>query len=1004
MKNFLLTAVIAASAAMPVMAGTALPYSETFDTAADFATMTVVDANSDNKTWYHSDYYKSAMIDYSDDSSMDDWLILPAFSLAPGGTYTFEMDARCYSSFLGTERFEVKMGTAATAAAMTETVVGETLLKTDKFQHFTQKITVATAGTYYIGIHCISDAERRGMLVDNIALSAGVAAESPAAVTDLTLTPEPTGLNKVTVAFTAPARTSTGVSLTALDKVEIYRDKALIKAISPVAPGQPVTFVDETVTAGNHSYMAVAYSATGRGLEASADVFVGPGKPSAVGNFKVKETTPGDVEITWSAPTTDEKGNRIDPSLITYKVVSYEIVLDSYFTESDIVEGLADTRYVHHAIDAGKGQRFIAYGVYAETISGKSTAVKTALFPVGTNYSVPFAESFAGGKASSLWRSEVAKNQSTAPAWTPLTDEDVADLASRDGDGGYVAMLGENTDDSARYYSGKIDLSGLQNPVLSFYTFNFGNGSNNDDENVLEIYGGTGSGFNLIKSMEIKEVGEYGWNKVILPLTAYKDKVVQVVFTGVTKNYLAIPLDAITVGEAPARDLAAVSLSIPETVTTGQYFDIEVDVENAGTQSVGGYVVELYRNGEKIQEAEGPELYSCTRTQVGFSDRLEVIDNGDNEYYAKVVCEGDENPANNTTAVVKAVAEAPEYPVATNLKATRSGNAVTLTWTAPDLSTAKPEATTDSFEAYESFATQGVGGWTFTDMDNAQVGKFQGITFPGITYEGSVQSFWVMDASMEGANASFAAHSGGKYIAQIFNYDGSQCDDWAISPELKGIAQTVSFYAKSYSSIPSYAETFEVLYSTTDTSTDHFVKLGTYENVPNAWTRYDVALPEGAKHFAIRCVSEGCYMLFVDDVTFVAAGATHGLEVEGYNVYRNRQKITEQPVSGTQFVDTAAPDGENKYMVTVAYNKGESVPGNEVVAGEAGVEAVDGDNVAITALDGKIVVDGATAQTVIMQPNGAIVYTGTGSHVEAAVAQGVYIVKTGVKVTKVIVK
>ena len=131
-----------------------------------------------------------------------------------------------------------------------------------------------------------------GMLVDNIALSAGVAAESPAAVTDLTLTPEPTGLNKVTVAFTAPARTSTGVSLTALDKVEIYRDKALLKAISPVAPGQPVTFVDETVTAGNHSYIAVAYSATGRGLEASADVFVGPGKPSAVGNFKVKKRRP----------------------------------------------------------------------------------------------------------------------------------------------------------------------------------------------------------------------------------------------------------------------------------------------------------------------------------------------------------------------------------------------------------------------------------------------------------------------------------------------------------------------------------------------------------------------------------------------------------------------------------------------------------------------------------------------------------------------------------------
>ena len=105
MKNFLLTAVIAASAAMPVMAGTALPYSETFDTAADFATMTVVDANSDNKTWYHSDYYKSAMIDYSDDSSMDDWLILPAFSLAPGGTYTLRDGCPVLQQLLGHRAF-----------------------------------------------------------------------------------------------------------------------------------------------------------------------------------------------------------------------------------------------------------------------------------------------------------------------------------------------------------------------------------------------------------------------------------------------------------------------------------------------------------------------------------------------------------------------------------------------------------------------------------------------------------------------------------------------------------------------------------------------------------------------------------------------------------------------------------------------------------------------------------------------------------------------------------
>ena len=46
----------------------------------------------------------------------------------------------------------------------------------------------------------------------------------------------------------------------------------------------------------------------------------------------------------------------------------------------------------------------------------------------------------------------------------------------------------------------------------------------------------------------------------------------------------------------------------------------------------------------------------------------------------------------------------------------------------------------------------------------------------------------------------------------MFAYDDSQVDDWAISPALSGNAQTISFYAKSYSK--DYPEKIEVLYST----------------------------------------------------------------------------------------------------------------------------------------------------------------------------------------------
>ncbi len=1000
MNRYLLATLITATA-LQASAATALPYSESFDTASGFATMTVVDANGDGRTWYYNSYAQAAQADYSDSKDMDDWLILPAFSLQPAKTYTLELDAKCYSSFFGKEQFEIKMGTTAAAEAMTTDVLASTTLSSDKFQHFKQDISVTEAGTYYIGIHCTSAVDRRGIQVDNIALSAGVEQESPAAVADLTLQPDSRGLNKVTVSFTAPTTTTAGNTLGSISKMEVYRDKSLIKTFTTVAPGDKMSFVDETVTAGDHTYMVVAYSGTGRGYEASESVFVGPGIPVSVTDLVTTEISPGVVQLTWGAPKTDKNGNEIDPSLITYKVVTYEIVNGSYYVEEDLADNITTTSYTHPAIAADAGQKFAAYGVYAVTVSGKSDAYKTPLFPVGTSYATPFSESFADGNAATLWRSEVANYQGTAPEWAIVSEAEVSNLTSRDGDNGMVIMLGENENDCARFYSGKIDLNGLAVPALSFYVYNFGDKTN---ANPLLVFCSAGEGYRLIANTTVGKTGGRGWNKVIVPLTEFKDKVVRLVFSGTVKSYTAIPIDVIKVGERPLTDLAAVSMSFPDEMTAGEYFDIEVDVENAGTETVSNYTVELYRNGEKIQQYEGVSIDSCEHQQFVFSDCIGVVDNAENTYQARVVCNDDENPADNITAEETITVAMPEYPTVGNVKATNTTDAVTLTWDEPDLSTALPETTTDTFEDYTSFATTGVGGWTFADLDGAQVGKLD-LVIPGITYEGSHQSFWVMDASMEGANASYAAHSGNKYLAQIFNYDNSQCDDWAISPELNGKAQTVSFFARSYSSMAGYAETFEVLYSTTGTDTGSFTTLGTYANVPNAWTRYNVALPEGAKYFAIRCISEGCYMLLIDDVTYTAAGAVHGLTVEGYNVYRNKEKLNSEPIAATQFTDANPLNSIADYVVTAVYNKGESTASQPVtVDREGSVSAIAADAPTIRTSHGTIIVDGAHGTVTVSTLSGAVVYNAATAHAEIPVLEGVYLVKAGTTVVKVIVK
>lgn len=54
----------------------------------------------------------------------------------------------------------------------------------------------------------------------DIAISGATSLSAPGQVTDLTLTADPNGAEKVTVKFRAPSVTLGGATLTALDKVE----------------------------------------------------------------------------------------------------------------------------------------------------------------------------------------------------------------------------------------------------------------------------------------------------------------------------------------------------------------------------------------------------------------------------------------------------------------------------------------------------------------------------------------------------------------------------------------------------------------------------------------------------------------------------------------------------------------------------------------------------------------------------------------------------------------
>ncbi len=241
-----------------------LPYVNTLDDMDDWEWFTVVDANEDGSTWHwYSD--GQASYKYNDANNADDWLFTPAFRLEAGKTYVFSLDANVSSSAYA-ETFEVKMGGAPTAEAMTADVVAGTSIDSEMPVAFANKtITVAETGTYYFGIHVTSPADQSSLRIDNVTVDERILT-APVAVTDLAVTPA-SDKAAATITFTAPTMTIGGADLTAITKAEILRDGEVIATLTDVKPGEAQSYVDddESLASGIYSYQVLCYTADGKG-------------------------------------------------------------------------------------------------------------------------------------------------------------------------------------------------------------------------------------------------------------------------------------------------------------------------------------------------------------------------------------------------------------------------------------------------------------------------------------------------------------------------------------------------------------------------------------------------------------------------------------------------------------------------------------------------------------------------------------------------------------------
>lgn len=970
------------------------PYLNDFEADDCLGGWTIENCNGDDVTWW----WENGEVRNSFSSmAADDWLITPPVRLEKGKAYYVHMDVRGTST-TWTERIEIKYGRTPDAAGMTETLIPALELTTNDPINIGELLAPLESGIYYIGLHSISDPDQLEIVVDNFQIDEGTSALSPGTVSNFKVTPDIDGALSAVVSLNAPAVDIAGEPLAEVTKVELYRGDVLLNTFEDLAPGDLLSYSDNVDAEGLYTYRAIGYNRFGTGLSSEVTNFIGVNRaempPSATASAQVGS---GVVTVTWEPSTVDVNGNPLRASNVRYNV--YRIQGNS---RELLEENLDVLTYSFSAVEPGE-QKFVQCAVFAVTGAGESDGRVTDMVAVGTPYE-GLDENFADGDV----RYDFAAESIEGATWELCTDARFNDIKSRDGDNGFLSCKMNGYGSGAEFVTGLVSLDKFDKPGTSFYVYNVVDGVD-DDDNIVKVMvrDADGGEYSTLLEGTVNDLcnGVQGWNRLTVSLADYAGKVVQVKYVTMAGVYMYTCLDDLFIGHLAEFDLMTRSVAVPDYAVCGSEFEVKAVISNEGTGRSGVAYADLYADGKVVSTLEIPALDPGFRADATFVHTMPCLASEPMACMVVVRYEADENNDNDSSVSVEVRPLDSTLPGVRELKGEVSGGNVALSWREPDLSNAIPVMTED-FEGGQGFADT-FGDWTFVDVDGSPVGGFQTMDVPGITIGKTTGSFWVWDtAELASDNLTFAAHSGTKYLFSLFREDDGESDNWAISPELNGSSQTISFYARSYSA--SYPEKIEVWYSTGSLDVKDFVRIegAGFDEVPYDWTLCQVTLPQGAKHFAIRSCATGSFMLMLDDFTYAPAGLSFDAILTGYDVYRDGEKLNVTPIEENGYEDAAVVAGESHtYHVVAVYDRGMSVPSDPLLIDTSGV-AVLRDGVTVEAGDGTITVTGAEGEHLtVATASGMVIYNGVASErTIVRTGTGVHIVTVGPTPVKLLVK
>lgn len=1004
-----------------------LPVSFT-PTEKESRVFTVVNANNDNKSISFeyvdlgSSTFSAFAYSYSSSNDADDWLFLPAVAFTDINA-VYEFDFNAFKEQKYQENFEVKLCTAPDPATAISTLIEDTEVLnglsyvSDLIDNrYSTYFSVPSAGTYYVGVHVTSPADQYKLYMRdfNIKVVDGMAVTNPKAVSALSAVAGAKGALNAAVTFTLPTATFNGVPYAADKDLTASVQAAGCDAVTATGKSGETVTVTVPTKQGENIITVTVKDGDLQSLPASVSLYTGVERPGTVENIaNTIDSSDYVMHITWEAPVEGVDGGYVAPTGVTYYLC--EQGADGW--EATALIG-TDVYSYDYTIPEGSDQEFVSVGILAENFVGMADYLMITSNVMGKPYEAPAVCSFPAGQILL----PIVNYGSGYQLLVGNPGKDFPDYATPDNASAAYTKLKAGTTQTEAYITlPKVSTKSLKTPALKLDVY----GGSADFSVVASAFGVEET---VVKSYTAADFATKGRQTLQLDLPAAfngKNWIELGIRTDISetasfilygfKIYDNVPFDfGVTEIEGPAKaPIGEESSFIAHVVNLGSQANMIPASSWTLTDAEGNVVanVSVPAGTEAIQpdaETTFKIAFTPTAEQIGDMTLEYTIEKADNK-------ETNDSMVKNFT-VAKGV-----IPVVTDLTAKEiKFDEVTLAWTPLVVS----NQVVDSFEDVTPFvlddASDMIGQFKRVDGDGYKVYGSQADKFAEIPGAYGPSSFlcWSQKQVEEilGSAGTFEAKTGDQFLIAFSpaEPDGNPAaaDDWLISPEVTG-GTDFSFSVRPIT-YQYGAEEIEVMYSTGSDKPEDFKLLekidvaGDPSAASTTWHDYTFSLPADAKYFAIHYVSKDIFGIMLDDISYAPAGSS--AKLKGYDIYRDGAVIAPAaPCEDGTYTDSTVEENTSyTYMVMPVLSDGSlGLESNSLTIRTTGVDGIVAGDKAIYAKVGAIVVNGYEGEAVaVVSADGKVV--AADSHASASktftVGTGVYVVKAGKDVVKLIVK